>query len=107
MARPPFIKGGRRGTASFGRQRSAAGPQLALGVPIGNRDTLEGELIGVADMPSLPDGPANRPSISGALFAAAMRRWPAHAELFARECEHDRAEAALFAVTGLIAGEVN
>jgi hypothetical protein len=32
----------------------------------------------------------------------AIARWPQHAELFARKCDVDRAEAALIAVAGLL-----
>lgn len=42
----------------------------------------------------------------GAVFkdlarSKAMQRWPAHAELFSRACDHDRAEAALIGWVGL------
>ena len=51
-----------------------------LGVDLGNQGaagllTREGVLVDVVDLPLLPDGPANRPSVNAALFAAIMREW--------------------------------
>lgn len=51
-----------------------------LGIDIGNRGAvallgLDRQLVDVADLPCLPDGPSSRPSISGPLFAEIVRRW--------------------------------
>jgi hypothetical protein len=155
---------------------------LILGIDIGSQGavallTSAGELLEIADMPILRDGPRGRPNVSAALLAdivvkmkaatayvefvgarpgegavgafafgrsrgviegvcgaaglplsfltpshrkrlvgiapgkdgakdiarsEAIRRWPAHASLFARVKDHDRAEAALIAFAGLV-----
>jgi crossover junction endodeoxyribonuclease RuvC len=41
------------------------------------------------------------PGVENKDIARAIAKWPAHAELFARKREVDRAEAALIAVAGL------
>lgn len=55
---------------------------LFIGVDIGARGALAllsstGELIDVADMPILRDGPANRPNVNAPLLASIVRRWQA------------------------------
>lgn len=59
-----------------------------LSIDIGRTGALalfvDGELTDLADMPTLDDGPACRPTVSGPLLAALLRRWcPAEAV-----CEH-------------------
>jgi crossover junction endodeoxyribonuclease RuvC len=51
-----------------------------LGIDIGARGALAllseaGDLIDVADMPVLRDGPNSRPTVNAALLAAIVRRW--------------------------------
>ncbi len=51
-----------------------------IGIDIGTKGALAllspaGELIEVADMPILRDGPANRPNVNAALLASIVRRW--------------------------------
>jgi crossover junction endodeoxyribonuclease RuvC len=53
-----------------------------IGVDIGAKGALAllsstGELIEVADMPILRDGPANRPNVNAPLLANIVRRWQA------------------------------
>ncbi|MGJ0533834.1 hypothetical protein [Methylocystis sp.] len=53
-----------------------------IGIDIGARGALAllsptGELIEVADMPILRDGPANRPNVNAPLLASIVRRWQA------------------------------
>jgi len=53
-----------------------------IGIDIGARGALAllsptGELIEVADMPILRDGPANRPNVNAPLLASIVRRWRA------------------------------
>jgi crossover junction endodeoxyribonuclease RuvC len=53
-----------------------------LGVDIGSAGALAlldeaGELLDVADMPILRDGPANRPAVNGPLLATLVGRWGA------------------------------
>jgi crossover junction endodeoxyribonuclease RuvC len=53
-----------------------------IGVDIGARGALAllsstGELLDVADMPILRDGPANRPNVNAPLLANIVRRWQA------------------------------
>ncbi|WP_018405917.1 hypothetical protein [Methylocystis rosea] len=53
-----------------------------LGIDIGAKGALAllsptGELIEVADMPILRDGPANRPNVNAPLLASIVRRWQA------------------------------
>jgi hypothetical protein len=53
---------------------------LILGVDIGSAGALAlvdeaGELLDVADMPILRDGPAKRPAVNGPLLAALVGRW--------------------------------
>jgi hypothetical protein len=53
-----------------------------IGIDIGARGALAllsptGELIEVADMPILRDGPANRPNVNAPLLANIVRRWQA------------------------------
>ncbi|MDX7950494.1 hypothetical protein P7D22_04780 [Lichenihabitans sp. Uapishka_5] len=57
-----------------------SGASCILGVDIGRTGavallTAEGDLLDVADLPTLPDGPACRPSISAPLLAKIMRQW--------------------------------
>lgn len=95
---------------------------MIVGIDIGTQGALalltpEGELIDVADMPCLKDGPKGRPHMAptswkravglslaskDASRSEAIRRWPQHAALFARVKDDDRAEAALIAVAGLL-----
>ena len=56
------------------------GAHCILGVDIGRKGavallTAEGDLLDVADLPTLPDGPSCRPSISAPLLAAIVRQW--------------------------------
>jgi crossover junction endodeoxyribonuclease RuvC len=53
-----------------------------IGIDIGARGALAllsptGELLDVADMPILRDGPANRPNVNAPLLASIVRRWRA------------------------------
>ena len=53
-----------------------------IGIDIGARGALAllspaGELLDVADMPILRDGPANRPNVNAPLLASIVRRWQA------------------------------
>lgn len=53
-----------------------------IGIDIGVRGALallspDGELLEIADMPILRDGPANRPSVNPPLLASIFRRWGA------------------------------
>lgn len=53
-----------------------------IGVDIGARGALallspSGELLEVAEMPILRDGPANRPNVNAPLLASIVRRWQA------------------------------
>ncbi|NUJ81918.1 hypothetical protein HUN39_18195 [Methylocystis sp. FS] len=55
---------------------------MILGIDIGAKGALAllsptGELIEVADMPILRDGPANRPNVSAPLLASVVYRWQA------------------------------
>jgi crossover junction endodeoxyribonuclease RuvC len=66
----------------FGRCLSsmAAIPMTVLGVDIGSAGALAllteaGELIDVADMPILRDGPSKRPAVNGPLLAELVGRW--------------------------------
>ena len=51
-----------------------------LGVDIGSKGALalltaSGELLDVADMPVLADGPKGRPAVNAPLLAKIIRRW--------------------------------
>ncbi len=53
-----------------------------IGIDIGARGALAllspaGELLEIADMPVLRDGPANRPNVNAPLLASIIRRWQA------------------------------
>ena len=53
-----------------------------IGVDLGSKGALAllspaGELLAVADMPILRDGPANRPNVNAPLLAAIVYRWQA------------------------------
>jgi hypothetical protein len=55
---------------------------MILGIDIGTQGALalltaDGELVEVADMPCLRDGPKGRPSINGPLLAELIYRWQA------------------------------
>ena len=55
---------------------------LTIGIDIGAAGALAliddaGELVDVADMPILRDGPANRPAVNGPLLAEIVARWRA------------------------------
>ncbi|MGJ0504194.1 MAG: hypothetical protein ACR65X_10740 [Methylocystis sp.] len=55
---------------------------VILGVDIGAKGALAllsptGELLDVADMPILRDGPANRPNVNAPLLASIVYRWQA------------------------------
>jgi hypothetical protein len=54
--------------------------EFVLGVDIGVRGALaivtrSGDLVDVADMPILHDGPAGRPTVNAPLLAAIVARW--------------------------------
>lgn len=54
------------------------GPLLAIDIGASGSLALfdgAGRLVEIADMPTLDDGPAARPTISGPLLAAIVRRW--------------------------------
>lgn len=53
---------------------------MILGIDIGAAGALalltdEGDLVDIADMPILRDGPAGRPTVNAALLADIVRRW--------------------------------
>ncbi len=53
-----------------------------IGVDIGAKGALAllssaGDLLEVADMPILRDGPANRPNVNAPLLSAIVHRWQA------------------------------
>lgn len=55
---------------------------MIIGIDIGSRGALAllspaGELLEVADMPVLRDGPKGRPAVNGPLLVELMRRWQA------------------------------
>ena len=61
----------------------SAGTKI-LGVDIGSQGalallTIEGDLIEIEDMPTLRDGPKNRPAVNAPLFAELVFRWQATA----------------------------
>lgn len=54
--------------------------ERVLGVDVGNSGglalvTADGDLVDVAAMPVLSDGPKGRPTVNGPLLAAILRRW--------------------------------
>jgi hypothetical protein len=83
------------GAFSFGRSKGVAeGVCAALAIP-----------VAFVTPPSWKRAVGIQPGKDGAKDAAraeAIRRWPAHAALFARKKDDGRAEAALIAVAGLI-----
>jgi hypothetical protein len=83
------------GAFSFGRSRGVAeGVCAALAIP-----------VAFITPPSWKRAVGIQPGKDGAKDAAraeAIRRWPAHAALFARKKDDGRAEAALIAVAGLM-----
>ncbi len=53
---------------------------MILGIDVGNQGALalltpEGELVEIADMPVLRDGPKTRPAVNAALLAGIIYRW--------------------------------
>jgi crossover junction endodeoxyribonuclease RuvC len=83
------------GAFSFGRSRGVAeGVCAALAIP-----------VAFITPPSWKRAVGIQPGKDGAKDAAraeAIRRWPAHAALFARKKDDGRAEAALIAMAGLM-----
>jgi crossover junction endodeoxyribonuclease RuvC len=86
---------GAAGAFSFGRSKGVVeGVCAALAIP-----------VAFITPPSWKTAVGIQPGKDGAKDAAraeAIRRWPAHAALFARKKDDGRAEAALIAVAGLI-----
>lgn len=86
---------GPAGAFAFGRARGVAeGVLAANGVSV--------TLITPATWKRAVGIPPGREGAKDAARSEAIRRWPASAELFARALDHDRAEAALIAVAGMI-----
>lgn len=83
------------GAFAFGRSRGVIeGVCGAAGLPVAFLTPAHWKrLVGIAP---------GKVGAKDAARSAAIRRWPAHAALFARGKDHDRAEAALIAVAGLV-----
>ena len=86
---------GPAGAFAFGRARGVAeGVLAANGVSV--------TLITPATWKRAVGIPPGKEGAKDAARSEAIRRWPASAELFARALDHDRAEAALIAVAGMM-----